>query len=148
MHFVKKRKIMGVSLIALIGVTSLTGCNVIKDLKPLPDEQRYHYIDRVLSDIDYQNIGEVTFEEKDNGDGVFAPSYKRIGIKGSDVFEKIAKKLASQDDPHINHDCVYYEDFKDIDQYNCSYYGTVIRMGKSDNGASIMIVDSTSGSKS
>lgn len=132
---------MGVSLIALISVTSLSSCAAFE---ALPDEERYKSINKVLSDIDYQNIGEVTFEEKDNGDGVFAPSYKRIKYNNTEVFDKIAKKLAEPEDSNINETCEYFENSTTM---NCTYYGNSVSLGRLDGETTIIKVSDSQGGR-
>jgi len=136
------------SLFVILFTTVFVPANkFVKELTPLPDEQRYSLIDKVLSDIDYQNIGKVTSEVKDEGDGVFVASYKRISYDDPEVFDKIAKKLANPEDKNTNYTCEYSKEIENIDQYNCTYYGTVISMGKGPGGTSIEVSDSSSGRK-
>lgn len=135
----KKKRIIGLLGVGTILLTGLTSC-------ALPDEQRYHYIDKVLSDIDYQNIGTIISEEKDNGDGVFAPSFKRIMYKSPETFEKIAKKLAEPDDTNIYEDCEYRN--SEQEQMKCSYYGNSVSVVKNETTTFLQITDSTSGKKS
>lgn len=134
----QKKRILGLLGVGAILLTSITGC-------ALPEKERYQYIDRVLSDIDYQNIGTIISEEKDDGDGIFAPSFKTLRYDDPNVFEEIAKKLADPEDTVIYEDCEYRN--SEQTQMNCSYYGTVVSLVKTETTTFLDISDSSSGRK-
>lgn len=134
---------IGVLTIAMAGLTS---CGI----GSLPHDERYGKIDKVLSDIDYQNIGTIVREEIDNGDGIFIPSYKEIRYQEDMVFDKILSKLQQAPD-NVNEDCSEKKPFNSNEEnkeqlsISCLYYGTRITMGKGKNGTGIKIIDSTNG---
>lgn len=76
----------------LAGVALLSGCG---QFASLPEKERYQYIDEVLISIDYETAGKVTSFIKDNGDGVFSPSVKRITYQDDQAFETLKQRLQS-----------------------------------------------------
>lgn len=140
MIFKKNMKVLGISATTILLALSLSGCG--DSFKSLPDEQRYQRIDKVLTDIDYKNIGDFVTEARDNGDGVFAPSHKSVSYKNSEVYEKILMKLEYPEDKSIITDCKYYED---TTQLNCTYYGAQVSIGRSNTSTSMTIADSQNG---
>lgn len=102
-------KIVGIVGASLLLATSLSGCMP----KPLPDEERYQYIDNVLKTIDYQTVGNIVEEEVDDGDGILSPSYKIIRYGNSGAFEELEKRLKSSSDTCRGN--------REIGQINCSY---------------------------
>ena len=125
----------------------LTSCGI----GSLPHNERYQNIDRVLSDIDYRNIGTIVHEEIDNGDGIFIPSYKKIYYKDDITFDRIFSKL--QDAPSdVNENCseIPRKVDKKQTQINCTYYGNSIGFGRGEKDeygsiTRLTITDTTSG---
>jgi hypothetical protein len=84
---------MGITLIvALSAVAILSGCTPGKGLTPLPDKERYQFIDEVKDDLDYKSSGKVISEQYDNNDGVFNPSSFVVELQGADSFEILSKR--------------------------------------------------------
>ncbi len=115
---------------------SLSGCLP----KPLPDEERYQYINNVLETIDYQTVGDIVEEEIDDGDGILSPSYKIIRYGNDGSFEELEKRLKASSDT-----C---KGDRKIGQINCSYPHVnvdVFHSGKPNIESYIYITDSSSG---
>lgn len=93
----QKNKAIGLSGVMILFALSLTGCG----MSPLPDSERYQYINQVMNDVDYENAGEIVEETTDNGDGIFTPSHKKVQYKGNKTFYKLSDTLKSLE----NYDC-------------------------------------------
>jgi hypothetical protein len=96
-----KRTIMVLAL-ALSGITLLSGCG-ITSLVPLPDEERYQYINEVVDIVEPTSSGEVIKNGKDAGDGVFSPSSRWLILAGIEPFDVLSERI--QKIPNI--DCQY-----------------------------------------
>lgn len=75
--------------------TILSGCQA---LSPLPDRERYQFINKVKDDIDYASAGKVIEEHYTKTDGVFNPSAFVVNIQGDnsfDILSERAKKLSN-----------------------------------------------------
>jgi hypothetical protein len=96
------RKIFAVVVLGLVGAFTLSGCwmsNVIEQSQPLPDEERYQFINEAKDGLRYKEAGEVVSEQYDTADGVFAPSYFYAEVKGEDAFDLLtarARELATR----------------------------------------------------
>jgi len=87
-----------VSVLALcVALVTLSGCSQLKQLSPLPDEQRYHFINEVRGDLDYASSGDVVTKRYDYGDGVFSPSFFFAEIEGVSTFDELTERLKSLD---------------------------------------------------
>jgi hypothetical protein len=82
---------IALSVGAIATVLALSGC--IKGLTPLPDAERYQYVNQVKEDLDYKAAGEVIKENYDNSDGVFGVSYFEATVKGPEAFDTLRAKL-------------------------------------------------------
>lgn len=123
------KKIMKTTGVLALVMVGLTSCGV----GSLPHDERYRNIDKVLSDIDYQNIGTIVHEEIDNGDGIFIPSYKKIYYKEDVVFDKIFSKLRNAPE-NVIEDCSekprFPKEVKRQTQMYCTYYGNSVSFGR------------------
>ena len=93
------KKVVVAITLGLIGVSTLGGCGVLEQAKPLPDKERYQFINEVKDGLRYKEAGEVVSEQYDSADGVFAPSYFRAEVKGEDAFDFLtvrAEELATR----------------------------------------------------
>jgi hypothetical protein len=93
------RKVAVATAVGLGGVLVLSGCGVLEQAKPLPDKERYQFINEVKDGLRYTEAGEVVSEQYDSADGVFAPSYFRAEVKGEDAFDFLtarAEELATR----------------------------------------------------
>lgn len=92
---VNSKSKIGIVLLISLGLTTiLSGC---QGLMPLPDKERYQFINKVKDDMDYSSAGKASGGHYDNNDGVFNPSYFVVNIKGEnsfDVLSERAKKLS------------------------------------------------------
>lgn len=70
----------------------LSGCTPGKGLTPLPDKERYQFINAVKDDLDYKSSGKVISEHYDNNDGVFNPSFFVVKLEGAGSFDKLSQK--------------------------------------------------------
>lgn len=130
-------------------MVGLTSCGI----GSLPHDERYRRIDKVLSDIDYQNIGTIVHEEIDNGDGIFSPSYKTIYYKEDIAFDEIFSKLQHAPN-NVNEDCsekhLSPSQISNRKNIYCNYYGNGINLIRKKNNeyhsqTQILITDSMSG---
>jgi hypothetical protein len=87
------RKIFAVVILGLAGAFTLSGCGVLEQAKPLPDEKRYQRINDIKDNLTLTEVGEVVIERYDHGDGVFSPSFILTEVKGEDAFNKLTKSV-------------------------------------------------------
>lgn len=73
--------------------TIVSGCSYIKDITPLPDGQRYKYINEVVEAVDLDTAGTIVGGGYDNGDGVFDPSLYRVDIEGEATYDLLNTRL-------------------------------------------------------
>lgn len=93
------KKVVVAIIVGLIGVSTLGGCGVLEQAKPLPDKERYQFINEVKDGLRYKEAGEVVSEQYDTADGVFAPSYFYAEVKSEDAFDFLtarAEELATR----------------------------------------------------
>lgn len=87
---------IGIILLISLGLTTtLSGCQA---LSPLPDKERYQFINKVKDDMDYASAGKVIEEHYTKTDGVFNPSAFVVNIQGDnsfDILSERAKKLSN-----------------------------------------------------
>ena len=86
------KKVVVAIIVGLIGVSTLGGCGVLEQAKPLPDKERYQFINEVKDGLHYTEAGEVVSEQYDTADGVFAPSCFYAEVKGEDAFDLLTGK--------------------------------------------------------
>lgn len=133
-----KSKIIGLSGIVILLAFGMASC----DMRSLPHNKRYQYIDQVLEDVDYKNVGEIVEETIDDGDGIFAPSYKEIYYKEKSSFYKISNQLKE-----FNFSSCSGGDT----QTNCAYGRTtisVLTIDENDRGTYLTVRDSSNGRNS
>ena len=85
------RKIKGAIAIAVMALF-LSGCG---QLKALPDEQRYQFINQVKNELDLASAAEIASESYDNGDGVFSPSVYQAELKGDTAYLKLKERIVN-----------------------------------------------------
>lgn len=93
---------IGIVLLMSLGLTTiLSGC---QGLMPLPDKERYQFINKVKDDMDYASAGKVIRETYDNNDGVFNASYFVVRLEGDNSFEILSEraKKVSDDTCHTS----------------------------------------------
>lgn len=144
MNFNKKVIFASLTL-ATLG-TVLTGC-VPEGLKPLPDEQRYSRIDKVLNDIDYKNVGEIVREEKDDAQSVTTPAYKAFYYEKEKSFYSLAKNLSE-----ASEDCYISEGIEnlseEVDSLSCLHFGlrvSLVKYKDKEYEAYIKVTDKSGG---
>jgi hypothetical protein len=62
---------------------------------PLPDEERYQYIDEIKDKLDYESSGEVLKARYDNGDGVFSPSFFMAEVESAEAYAILTERTQS-----------------------------------------------------
>lgn len=124
-------------LSAALAVTLLSGCG---QLTPLPDKERYQYIDGALADLDYESAGQIKSFIKDNGDGVFAPSVKLAVYSNDDAYDTLADRLLSLP----NADC----GGNSGRQILCSYGQVTVHIAKSEDEVKLSLTDTLGGRSS
>lgn len=91
---VRNRYKTGIALVAALSIMAmLSGCTPGKGLTPLPDKERYQFINEVKDDLDYKSTGKVISERYDNNDGVFNPSFFVVELQGAKSFDKLSQKV-------------------------------------------------------
>lgn len=78
--------------IVLVGAGVLSGC---AQLRALPDEERYQFINQVKDDLDYSSAGNIVSERYDEGDGVFSPSFFLANVEGPGAFSILQQRVQS-----------------------------------------------------
>ena len=73
----------------------LTGCG---KFFPLPDRERYQFINQALEAIDYKTAGEITLERKDKGDGLVSPSFYAVLYEGQSAYPILVERMRSNSD--------------------------------------------------
>jgi len=86
------QKVAIATAVGLGGVLVLSGCGVLEQAKPLPDKERYQFINEVKDGLRYKEAGEIVSEQYDTADGVFAPSYFYAEVKSEDAFDLLTGK--------------------------------------------------------
>lgn len=88
---VNSKSKIGIVLLISLGLTTiLSGC---QGLMPLPDKERYQFINKVKDDMDYASAGKVIRKGYDNNDGVFNASYFSTDIEGSNTYDVLSTRL-------------------------------------------------------
>lgn len=113
------RRIKGAIAIAVVAL-SLSGCG---DLRSLPDEERYQFINQVKDGVDLPSAGEIITQSYDNGDGVFSPSVYQAQLKGDTTYQKLKERIVTLSDVK---DCI-----TDETETNCKRGHVDIFVGKS-----------------
>lgn len=81
------------TIVGFLSITLiLSGCS---QYTALPDKERYHRIVEVAQLLDYSTAGTITSAEKDDGDGVFSPSYYYISMEGENVYQILRDRIYS-----------------------------------------------------
>lgn len=90
---VKTRVIKKLSFVALMltSVFLLSGC--IKNITPLPQEERYKYINQMEEALELETAGEVGTKTYDDGDGVFTRSYMRTTVTSVEAYPIMRERL-------------------------------------------------------
>lgn len=81
-----------VLLMSLSLTTVLSGCTPGTGLRPLPDKERYQFINKVKDDMDYASAGKVVEEHYTDTDGVFNASAFVVNIEGDDSFDVLSNR--------------------------------------------------------
>jgi hypothetical protein len=133
----RQKRIVSAIAVGLGGLFLLSGCG---QYAPLPDEERYQYINQVKDDLDYEDSGKVLKSEYDKGDGVFSPSVFYAEIQGSETYSTLSNEL--QNLPEVKCDAASAE------QTRCSIGQadvTITKLDGLDNIVALRILDSFSG---
>lgn len=132
------KRVWGTLAMAVLGMT-LSGC-----AGPLPDEQRYQFINHVKDAVDPASAGTITSGGYDDGDGVWASSYYSANIEGESVYETIRDRMTAI--PNVR-DCSEHEDLGET-MTSC-YLGeisfTVSKETQSKSTALFSVLDTSSG---
>jgi hypothetical protein len=115
----------------------LTGCSSSEE--SIAERDRYKMVDRVLIDIDYQNIGTIKEERQDSSKGDFAPSHKTIEYEGEEPYSKIVERLENS---MKNYECSYDEKERSFD---CMYNNISISAGRAATFSVIKVTDPDGG---
>lgn len=90
---------IGIILLISLGLTTtLSGCTPGKGFIPLPDKERYQFINKVKDDMDYASAGKVISKTYDNNDGVFNASYFVAHLEGDNSFEVLSERAKKVSD--------------------------------------------------
>lgn len=133
---------IGIILLLSLGLTTtLSGCQA---LSPLPDKERYQFINKVKDDMNYSSAGKVIRETYDNNDGVFNASYFSTDIQGIDSYDILSNRLKKLS----NNKCYNSPAPATGDQTYCSVGQVevkVYRENSETNKVRLVISDSLSG---
>jgi len=133
---VRNRYKNSIALVAALSIMAmLSGCTLGKGLTPLPDKERYHFINEVKDDLDYKSSGKVISERYDKGDGVFSPSFFKAEIIGEKSFTILSDKLKNRSDSK----CAYLG----TNQTRCSLGQVDITIARKDASARKIIFEVT-----
>lgn len=88
---VNSKSKIGIVLLMSLGLTTiLSGC---QGILPLPDKERYQFINKVKDDMDYASAGKIVEEHYTDTDGVFNASAFVVNIEGDDSFDVLSNRI-------------------------------------------------------
>lgn len=132
------KPVWGILAMATTSLT-LTGC-----MGPLPDEQRYQFINHVKGAVDPASFGTITSDGYDDGDGVWASSSYAANIEGDSAYETIRDRMIAI--PNVKN-CDESEN-RGVTMTSCYLGGislTVSKETQSKTAALFTVLDTSSG---